>query len=198
MVVQAEAGRVDLARPPWRDLREWLDLVEGIGELKRVNGASSEEDVGAITEMLERYEDSPCVLFDRLPGFEPGCRVLSNALGTRRRHALTLGLDPRRSHARAAAGLLAWPAAGLLPHPAGRRRRRARPGEHPARRGRRSLAFPFAHLAPPRRRSLHRHREPEHHARSGTVAQSTWAPIGTRCSTATGSAFAPRPPTTAA
>jgi UbiD family decarboxylase len=94
MVVQAEAGRVELARPRWRDLREWLDLVEGIGELKRVDGASSEEDVGAITEMLERYEDSPCVLFNRLPGFELGYRVLSNSLGTRRRHAITLGLDP--------------------------------------------------------------------------------------------------------
>jgi 3-polyprenyl-4-hydroxybenzoate decarboxylase len=72
MVVQAEADRVGLARPRWRDLREWLDMVEGMGELKRVNGASSEEDVGAITEMLERYEDSPCFLFARLPGFEPG------------------------------------------------------------------------------------------------------------------------------
>src|SRR5579884_935765 len=94
MAVQADAGRALTARPQWRDLREWLALVEGIGELRRVDGASSEEDVGAITEMLERYEDSPCVLFDRLPGFAPDYRVLSNALGTRRRHALTLGLDP--------------------------------------------------------------------------------------------------------
>ncbi len=94
MAVQADAGRALTARPQWRDLREWLALVEGIGELRRVDGASSEEDVGAITEMLERYEDSPCVLFDRLPGFAPGYRVLTNSLGTRRRHAVTLGLDP--------------------------------------------------------------------------------------------------------
>src|SRR5712692_1049910 len=94
MAVHIDADRGIMARPRWRDLHEWLELVEGIGELRRVDGASSEEDVGAITEMLERYEDSPCVLFDRLPGFEPGYRVLSNSLGTRRRHAITLGLDP--------------------------------------------------------------------------------------------------------
>ena len=46
------------------------------GELKRVQGANSEEDIGAITEMLDHTEGSPCVLFDEIPNFEQGYRVL--------------------------------------------------------------------------------------------------------------------------
>jgi UbiD family decarboxylase len=92
MVAQVEVPTA--ARPQWRDLREWLQRVEAIGELRKVTGASSEEDIGAITEMLEHTDESPCALFDEIPGFEPGYRVLSNGMGSRRRQAITLGLDP--------------------------------------------------------------------------------------------------------
>jgi 4-hydroxy-3-polyprenylbenzoate decarboxylase len=94
-------GRVEPASPSasdgdvkWRDLREWLNLVDGLGELRSVRNATSEADIGAITEMLEQHEGSPAALFDEIPGFEPGYRVLSNAMGTRPRQAVTLGLDP--------------------------------------------------------------------------------------------------------
>ncbi len=80
--------------PRWRDLREWLDVVEGLGELKRVQGANSEEDIGAVTEMLDHAEESPSVLFDEIPNFKPGYRVLVNTMGSRKRQAVTLGLDP--------------------------------------------------------------------------------------------------------
>jgi len=76
------------------DLREWLARVESLGELKRVTGANSEEDIGAITEMLDHTEGSPCVLFDEIPNFKPGYRVLVNSMGSPKRQALTLGLDP--------------------------------------------------------------------------------------------------------
>ena len=65
-----------------------------LGELKRVQGANSEEDIGAITEMLDHAEGSPCVLFDEIPNFEQGYRVLVNSMGSRKRQAVTLGLDP--------------------------------------------------------------------------------------------------------
>lgn len=83
--------------PRWRDLREWLELAEGIGQLRHVRGASSEEDIGAITEMLEQHEGSPAALFDEIPGFATGYRVLSNAMGTRERQAITLGIDPQEA-----------------------------------------------------------------------------------------------------
>ena len=97
--MQVEAIRAN--EPRWNDLREWLGLVEAAGELKHVRGANSEEDIGAITEMLDHNENSPCVLFDEIPNFQPGYRVLANSMGSRKRQAITLGLDPAEaSHGR--------------------------------------------------------------------------------------------------
>ena len=93
MVVQVEATTG--AKPRWRDLREWLARVEAIGELKAVRGATSEEDIGAITEMVDHAADSPAVLFDEIPGFEAGYRVLVNGMGSRKRQAITLGPSHR-------------------------------------------------------------------------------------------------------
>lgn len=80
------------------DLREWIEHVESLAELQHVKGASSESEIGAITEMLEQDADSPAALFEDIPGFGSGYRVLSNAMGTRPRQAATLGLDPSISH----------------------------------------------------------------------------------------------------
>src|SRR6478672_3533817 len=93
----AKPLRAQGAHRQWRDLRDWLAQVDALGELKRVNGVNSEEDIGAVTEMLDHTEDSPCVLFDEIPNFEQGYRVLVNSMGSRRRQAVTLGLDPEEA-----------------------------------------------------------------------------------------------------
>jgi len=90
----AKQRKVQATGPQWRDLRDWLELVDALGELKHVRGASSEEDIGAVTEMLDHADESPCVLFDEIPNFKPGYRVLVNSMGSRKRQAVTLGLDP--------------------------------------------------------------------------------------------------------
>src|SRR4029453_4948921 len=90
----AKQRKAEAAAPKWRDLRDWLELVDAFGGLKHVRGASSEADIGAVTEMLDHNEDSPCVLFDEIPNFEQGYRVLVNSMGSRKRQAVTLGLDP--------------------------------------------------------------------------------------------------------
>ena len=90
----AKQAHVQAAESRWRDLREWLDIVDGLGELKRVTGANSEDDIGAITEMLDHHEESPCVLFEEIPNYKPAYRVLVNSMGSRRRQAVTLGLNP--------------------------------------------------------------------------------------------------------
>lgn len=101
MAKRVQIEKIQANEPRWNDLREWLGLVEAAGELKHVRGAGSEEDIGAITEMLDHNENSPCVLFDEIPNFQPGYRVLSNSMGSRKRQAITLGLDPERaSHER--------------------------------------------------------------------------------------------------
>jgi UbiD family decarboxylase len=74
------------------DLRDWLRMVDAIGELRVLEGVDHRRDIGRITEMLQHTEGAPAVLFDRIPGFEPGWRVLVNAQSERRRLAVSLGL----------------------------------------------------------------------------------------------------------
>jgi 4-hydroxy-3-polyprenylbenzoate decarboxylase len=74
------------------DLREWLTKVAELGELQTVSGASAEEDIGMATELLGRTRPSKATLFDEIPGYAKGYRVLSNGLGSFRRIAITLGL----------------------------------------------------------------------------------------------------------
>src|SRR5437870_2647942 len=77
----------------YRDLREWIERVRDLGELRDVRAATWEEAIGRITEMLHHTDDSPAVLFDDIPGYPSGFRILANANATRKRLALTLGLD---------------------------------------------------------------------------------------------------------
>ncbi len=78
----------------WQDLRDWLRIVDELGELRHIEGANWQEDIGAVTEMLDHTPDSPAALFDAIPGYPRGYRVLTNANGNRARMAVTLGLDP--------------------------------------------------------------------------------------------------------
>ena len=76
----------------YRDLRDWIDCVRERGEVRDVSGASWQEDIGRITEMLHHTDPAPAVLFDDIPDYPRGYRILANALATRPRLALTLGL----------------------------------------------------------------------------------------------------------
>ena len=72
------------------DLREWLSHAERLGELRTVNGASWQEDIGLAAEAVLRAENGPCVLFDEVPGCPKGFRVLLNVFAGKRRN-MTLG-----------------------------------------------------------------------------------------------------------
>lgn len=88
-----EQSREDVTRDlPWRDTREWLDRVRAIGELREVSGVDWQAGIGEVTELLDHSDNSPCVLFEDVPGYPHGFRVLVNANGTRARQAVTLGL----------------------------------------------------------------------------------------------------------
>ncbi len=90
----------------WRDLREWLTLVEAHGELKRVSApVDPDEELSAIAFMATRREDAPALLFDNLAGNQSGASVLINMLGaSKERYALAVGLDPALSVAEMIAG----------------------------------------------------------------------------------------------
>lgn len=77
----------------YRDLREWLALVEGFGELARVDGADWNLEIGAISELNYRRKPSPALLFDQIPGYPAGFRVLTGATGSSRRFGTCLRLS---------------------------------------------------------------------------------------------------------
>src|SRR5690349_6630425 len=74
------------------DLREWLTAVDKLGELQVATGATVEEDIGMATELLGRTRGSKATIFDEIPGYKKGFRVLSNGLGSFKRLVVTLGL----------------------------------------------------------------------------------------------------------
>ena len=78
----------------FRDLRDWLTRIEAMGELRVIRGARAEDEIGMATELAGRVHGTPALLFDEIPGYPKGFRVLSNGLGWFPRLALTLGLDP--------------------------------------------------------------------------------------------------------
>ena len=76
----------------YRDLREWMQLVQEAGQLRQVEGADWDLEIGTITDLYQRRMGLPALLFDRIRGYPPGWRVLTNSLTSLGRIALTLGL----------------------------------------------------------------------------------------------------------
>jgi 4-hydroxy-3-polyprenylbenzoate decarboxylase len=83
----------------WRDLREWLAQVEQQGELQRITASvDPDEELGAVTLLATRQDNSPALLFETLQDDTTGSRILTNMLGaSKERFALAVGLDPSLS-----------------------------------------------------------------------------------------------------
>jgi UbiD family decarboxylase len=77
-----------------QDLRSWLRRMEDIGELLVVKGAERENEIGGIVDIAMRKMGRPSVLFEDIPGYGPGFRVLANLLTSVRRIVETAGLPP--------------------------------------------------------------------------------------------------------
>jgi UbiD family decarboxylase len=92
-------GGAMLDSSPYRGLRQWLERVDAMGELKRVSGAHWDAEMGALTHMLTEKSGgaAPALLFDEVPSYPKGYRTLYGELSSIRRIALTLGLpNPAR------------------------------------------------------------------------------------------------------
>jgi 4-hydroxy-3-polyprenylbenzoate decarboxylase len=77
----------------YKDLRQWLEMVQEIGELKRLEGIDWNLDIGTMTEMIAKEEeDSPAILFDQIPGYPGGYRVLVGLFDTLKRSSITTNL----------------------------------------------------------------------------------------------------------
>ena len=76
----------------YRDLRDWIQKVDAMGELRTVQGAHWDLEIGAITDVAHHTEDSPAILFDDIVGYPSGKRILSNVMKSIRRLGLTLSM----------------------------------------------------------------------------------------------------------
>src|SRR5436305_13303619 len=89
----------DAPQVGWRDLREWIALIERNGELQRIGKpVDADEELAAIVYMATRTEKTSALLFEHIAGHKSGSRVLANLLGSsKERYALAVGPDPALS-----------------------------------------------------------------------------------------------------
>jgi 4-hydroxy-3-polyprenylbenzoate decarboxylase len=78
----------------YRDLREFITLVDQLHALRHIDGADARFEIGGITEVAAGMPDGPALLFDGIKGFPRGCRIFTNAVTSPQRAALALGIDP--------------------------------------------------------------------------------------------------------
>ncbi len=76
------------------DLREFIQRVDALGELKRVEDADWNLEMGAITEVAASSPACPMLLFDKIKDYPAGYRVVTNLLHTEKRVAVALGESP--------------------------------------------------------------------------------------------------------
>src|ERR1700745_1141694 len=82
------------AKRMYKDLREFIELVDKLGALRRIEGADPRFEIGAITEVAAGGPHGPALLFDGIKGFPRGFRIFTNATTSPQRAALALGVDP--------------------------------------------------------------------------------------------------------
>ena len=80
-----------------QDLRDWIRGIENAGELKIIKGAEPKEEIGGFVDIYMRKMGNPAVMFDEIPGFPKGYRVIANILTSIPRVNLALGLPPQSS-----------------------------------------------------------------------------------------------------
>ena len=77
---------------PHGDLREFLERAERAGEVLRISGADWNLEMGALAELVtHKKAEAPAILFENIPGYPAGMRVLSGATNSSKRLAITLG-----------------------------------------------------------------------------------------------------------
>ena len=77
-----------------KDLRDWIAGIEAAGELKIIKGAEPKEEIGGFVDIYMRKMGNPAVMFDEVPGYPKGHRVLANILTSVPRINIALGLPP--------------------------------------------------------------------------------------------------------
>jgi UbiD family decarboxylase len=78
---------------PHDDLREFIARAEQAGEVARIKGAEWKLEMGTLAEIVNHARpEPPAILFEDVPGYPKGMRLLSGATNSSKRLAITLGL----------------------------------------------------------------------------------------------------------
>jgi UbiD family decarboxylase len=73
-------------------LRSWLKQADELGEVRTIEGADWDLEIGGVADIVTERGSSPAVLFDSVKGYPKGYRVLVNSLGSTKRLGLSLGM----------------------------------------------------------------------------------------------------------
>lgn len=76
----------------FRDLRNFLNEADRRGMLQVVEGVEWNLEIGALSQLMEETSRNPILLFDKIPGYPPGYRVLANHQNSPKKVALVLGI----------------------------------------------------------------------------------------------------------
>ena len=74
------------------NLRTFIDRLKQAGKLKELRNAHWDLEIGALTEITAEAEERSALLFDSIPDYPEGYRVLSNVLRSPESDALALGM----------------------------------------------------------------------------------------------------------
>jgi UbiD family decarboxylase len=76
---------------PYKDLRSFVARLEQHGELKRIQGAHWDLEIGVIAE-LSFERGGPALLFEEIPGYSSDYRLLTNLCSTVKRSLLAIDM----------------------------------------------------------------------------------------------------------
>jgi 4-hydroxy-3-polyprenylbenzoate decarboxylase len=75
----------------WRDFRDYVAEIERVGDARLVEGAECDLEIGGLTELMAERR-GPMLVFDSIPGYPKGYRVVPKPYATARRTSIALGL----------------------------------------------------------------------------------------------------------
>ncbi|MFQ5904515.1 MAG: UbiD family decarboxylase [Candidatus Binatia bacterium] len=76
----------------YEDLRGWVQQVDEMGQLLRIDGADWNLEIGALAEVAGRGPKAPAILFDQIKDYPSGYRILVGMVESLKRAALTTNL----------------------------------------------------------------------------------------------------------
>src|SRR5437764_5881232 len=92
-MAKAHPPRFNSYNAPNDDLREFIKRAEEAGEIVRIKGADPHLEMGTLGEIVNHARpEPPALLFEDVPGYPKGMRLISGATNSSKRLAIALGL----------------------------------------------------------------------------------------------------------